>query len=29
LRQESGQSECPIAELAGGIETALRALGSP
>ncbi len=27
LRQESGQSECPITELAPGIETALAALG--
>jgi histidyl-tRNA synthetase len=27
LRQESGQSECPIAQLAQGIETALAALG--
>jgi histidyl-tRNA synthetase len=27
LRQESGQSECPIAQLAEGIETALAALG--
>ncbi|MBV8852506.1 MAG: histidine--tRNA ligase [Sinobacteraceae bacterium] len=28
LRQEAGQSECPIAQLAGGIETALAALGA-
>jgi histidyl-tRNA synthetase len=28
LRQDSGQSECPLAQLAGGIEEALRALGS-
>jgi histidyl-tRNA synthetase len=28
LRQESGQSECPIAQLAAGIETALAALGA-
>ena len=27
LRQESGQSECPIAQLAAGVETALAALG--
>jgi histidyl-tRNA synthetase len=29
LRQESGQSECPIADLVAGIETALKALGCP
>ena len=28
LRQESGQSECPVTELASGIEAALAALGS-
>ena len=28
LRQESGQSECPVTELAAGIEAALAALGS-
>ncbi len=28
LRQEAGQSECAIAQLAGGIETALAALGA-
>lgn len=27
LRQETGQTECPIAELASGIESTLRALG--
>jgi len=29
LRQESGQSECAIGDLATGIEAALKALGSP
>src|SRR4029077_14813641 len=29
LREQSGQSECPIAELAAGVDTALAALARP
>ena len=29
LREQSGQSECPIAELAAGVDAALLALAAP